>query len=113
MAQPVTKKQVMRLVGKHIVALKKDGTKVSGKLLRISGNRLVLQCATGKKVQTKAIIPLVLFDLLAIGTAPYAYGGGYGGVPYGGGGGAYGYGGVYSYGNYGYGGTPYSPFGFF
>ncbi|KAA1187412.1 hypothetical protein [Paenibacillus sp. B2(2019)] len=113
MTKPVTKKQVMRLIGKQIIAVKKDGTQVTGKLLRVSGNRLILQRVSGKKVQTKAIIPLVLFDLLAIGTAPYAYGGGYGGgyggaTPYGGG---YGYG--TPYGGYGYGGTPYSPFGFF
>lgn len=86
MTKPVTKKQVMRLVGKQIIAVKKDGTQVTGKLLRVSGNRLILQRVSGKKVQTKAIIPLVLFDLLAIGTAPYAFGGGYGGgAPYGGG----------------------------
>ncbi|CQR53867.1 hypothetical protein [Paenibacillus riograndensis] len=110
MAQPVTKKQVMKLVGKNIVAVKKDGTKVSGKLLRVSGNRLVLQRVSGKKVQTKALIPLVLFDLLAVGTAPYAYGGyGYPGVPYGG----YGPGPVPGpYGGYGPGyGVP--PIGFF
>jgi hypothetical protein len=109
MTKPVTKKQVMRLVGKQIIAVKKDGTQVTGKLLRVSGNRLILQRVSGKKVQTKAIIPLVLFDLLAIGTAPYAFGGGYGGgAPYGGG---PGYGNPY--GGYGYGGTPYPPFGFF
>lgn len=102
MTKPVTKKQVMGLIGKRIIAVKKDGTQVTGKLLRVSGNRLILQRVSGKKVQTKAIIPLVLFDLLAIGTAPYAYGG----VPYGGGYGA-------PYGGYGYGGTPYPPFGFF
>ncbi|WP_238655058.1 hypothetical protein [Paenibacillus piscarius] len=101
MVQPVTKKQVTKLIGKHIVAVKKDGSKVTGKLVRIAGNRLILQRISGKKVQTKALIPLVLFDLLAIGTAPYAYGGGYGygGVPYGGG---YGYGyGPGPYGGYG------------
>jgi len=113
MIQPVSKKQVMRLVGKNIVAVKKDGTKISGKLLRISGNRLIVQRTSGKKVQTKALIPLVLFDLLAVGTAPYAYGGyGYGGAPYGGG---YGYG--PGYGGYGPGyggvGTPYPYGGFF
>jgi len=112
MTHAVTKKQVMKLIGKNIVALKKDGTKVSGKLLRISGNRLILQRVSGKKVQTKALIPLVLFDLLAVGTAPYAYSGyGYGGAtPYGH---TYGYGGGgYGYGyNTGYGGRP--PFGFF
>jgi len=63
MTKPVTKKQVMRLVGKQIIAVKKDGTQVTGKLLRVSGNRLILQRVSGKKVQTKAIIPLVLFDL--------------------------------------------------
>ncbi|MRN51929.1 hypothetical protein [Paenibacillus monticola] len=113
MTQAVTKKQVMKLVGKNIVAVKKDGTKVTGKLLRISGNRLILQRINGKRVQTKAIIPLVLFDLLAIGTAPYAYGGGYG-APYGGGYGyGYGGGGVPYGGGYGYGGAPYPPYGFF
>lgn len=114
MTQAVTKKQVMKLVGKNIVAIKKDGTKVTGKLLRISGNRLILQRTSGKRVQTKAIIPLVLFDLLAVGTAPYAYGGGYGGgVPYGGGYGYGGGGGVPYGGGYGYGGAPYPPYGFF
>ncbi|MEK8211919.1 hypothetical protein [Paenibacillus sp. FSL L8-0463] len=114
MAQPVTKKQVMKLVGRNIVAVKKDGSKVTGKLLRISGNRLILQRVSGKKVQTKALIPLVLFDLLAVGTAPYAggYGPGYGGYPYGGNGG-YGYN---KYGGYApgpYGGAPVPPIGFF
>ncbi|WNS40921.1 hypothetical protein [Paenibacillus sp. MMS20-IR301] len=114
MAQPVTKKQVMKLIGKNIVAVKKDGSKVTGKLLRVSGNRLVLQRISGKKVQTKALIPLVLFDLLAVGTAPYAYGGGgygYGGVPYGG----YGPGPVPGpYGGYGPGpGYGVPPIGFF
>lgn len=123
MAQPVTKKQVMKLVGKHIVAVKKDGSRVTGKLVRVSGDRLVLQRVSGKKVQTKALIPLVLFDLLAVGTAPYAgYGGGYGygGGPYGGYGPKPGYG-AYGpkpgYGGYGpgpgYGGGPYPPIGFF
>lgn len=112
MAQPITKKMVMKLVGKHIVAVKKDGSKVTGKLVRVSGNRLILQRVSGKKVQTNALIPLVLFDLLAVGTAPYAgYGGGYGygGVPYG-------YGPGPGYGGYGpgyYGGKPYPPIGFF
>lgn len=71
----VTRTQAKQLVGKQIVAMKKDGSRVTGKLLRISGNKLILQRNKGKKVHTKAIIPLVLFDLLAIGTAPYVYGG--------------------------------------
>ncbi|MEK5235400.1 hypothetical protein NST99_06845 [Paenibacillus sp. FSL L8-0470] len=116
MAQPVTKKQVMKLVGRNIVAVKKDGSKVTGKLLRISGNRLILQRVSGKKVQTKALIPLVLFDLLAVGTAPYAggYGPGYGGYPYGGN--PYGGYGYNKYGGYApgpYGGAPVPPIGFF
>jgi len=80
MKHSVTKSQARRWIGKNITATKKDGTLVSGKLLRISGNRLIMQRNGGKKVQIKAIIPLVLFDLLAIGTAPYVTGGlGYGG----------------------------------
>lgn len=80
MHKPVSKAKVKSYVGKQIVAYKKDGTMVTGKLVRVSGNRLFVAPETkGKKVRTKAIIPLVLFDLLAIGTAPYAYGGGYGG----------------------------------
>ncbi|MBG9794293.1 ribosomal protein L35AE/L33A [Paenibacillus dendritiformis] len=82
----VTKAQASKLVGKRIYALHKNGSVVSGKLIRISGNRLVLEQAKGKKVKTKAIIPLVLFDLLAIGTSPFAFGGfpfGFGGVPFG------------------------------
>ncbi|OAB46081.1 hypothetical protein [Paenibacillus glacialis] len=112
MKHSVTKSQARRWIGKNITATKKDGTLITGKLLRISGNRLIMQRNTGKKVQVKAIIPLVLFDLLAIGTAPYVTGGfGYGGfggpkaVPN-----AYGN----PYGNYGspYGGG-YPPYGGF
>ncbi|MCJ8013304.1 hypothetical protein MUG84_16355 [Paenibacillus sp. KQZ6P-2] len=80
MQQSVTRKQAQKLIGQHIVAVKKDGSLVTGKLVRISGNRLILQRTKGKNVQTKAIIPLVLFDLLAIGTAPFAggFGSGFG-----------------------------------
>ena len=106
MQQSVTRKQAQKLLGQHIVAVKKDGNFITGKLVRISGNRLILQRSKGKTVQTKAIIPLVLFDLLAIGTAPFA--GGF----YGGGGFGYGPGpgpGPVPYGGapgYGYGGFP-------
>jgi hypothetical protein len=84
-----------KLIGKQVYCLKKDGTVASGKLVKVSGSRLLLAQPKGKKVRTSAVIPLVLFDLLAIGTAPYAYGG-YGGF-YGG------YGG-YGLGGYGYNG---------
>ncbi|MWV44214.1 hypothetical protein GRF59_11280 [Paenibacillus sp. HJL G12] len=113
MQQSVTRKQAQKLIGQHIVAVKKDGNLVTGKLVRISGNRLILQRSKGKKVQTKAIIPLVLFDLLAIGTAPFAggfYGGGFG---YGPGPGPGPYGGVPGYGPGGYPGGYPGGFGFF
>ncbi|MBP1157425.1 MULTISPECIES: 50S ribosomal protein L33 [unclassified Paenibacillus] len=95
MHKAVRKQDAAKLIGKPIYAVKKDGTVVHGKLVRISGGKLLVAPRKGKQVRTSAIIPLVLFDLLAIGTAPYAYGGGYGG--------GYGYGG---YGGYG-GGYPY------
>ncbi|ULL19003.1 50S ribosomal protein L33 [Paenibacillus sp. H1-7] len=89
MQKSVLKKDVQKLIGKTIYAMKKDGTQVSGKLVRVSGNQLVLAPQKGKQVKTSAIVPLVLFDLLAIGTSPFAFGGyGYGGgfgYPYGGG----------------------------
>lgn len=53
MAHPVTKQQVIKLIGKHIVAVKKDGSKVTGKLIRISGNRLILQRISGKKYKPR------------------------------------------------------------
>ena len=66
---------VRKLVGKHVYALDKSGRVVSGKLVRISGRSLYIRPAEAKgRARTKAIIPLVLFDLLAIGTAPLAYG---------------------------------------
>nr|WP_312880440.1 hypothetical protein [Paenibacillus phytorum] len=80
MKSQIRKEDVRKMVGKQIVALKKDGTSVSGKLVRISGNTLIVAPQKGKKVQVKAIIPLVLFDLLAIGTEPFGFGGfGFGG----------------------------------
>ncbi|WP_458462924.1 hypothetical protein [Paenibacillus sp.] len=78
MKQQVTRTEAMKLIGKNIVAIKKDGTRVTGKLLKVSGNKLVLKRLGSKKVRTKAILPLVLFDLLAIATLPYAYGPGSG-----------------------------------
>jgi hypothetical protein len=70
----IQKDEVKKLIGRRIYAVKKDGTLVSGKLIRVSGQKLVLQPDGGKNVRTSAVIPLVLFDLLAIGTSPFAYG---------------------------------------
>ena len=77
----VKKEQVRKLVGQTVYALKKDGTVVSGKLVGIRGARVLIEQPKGK-ARVKAILPLVLFDLLAIGTGPYAYGGFYGPGPY-------------------------------
>ncbi|MBH5317380.1 hypothetical protein I6N90_06075 [Paenibacillus sp. GSMTC-2017] len=78
----VTRAQAKKLVGKSIFAMRKDGTVVKGKLLRIQGNKLIMapiRGAKGKKVHTKwFLIPLLLFDLLAIGTLGF-WGGGFGG----------------------------------
>jgi hypothetical protein len=93
MSLAVPKEEAQKLIGQHIYAVKKDGSVVTGKLIRIKGTELIFASEKGK-VQTKAIIPLVLFDLLAIGTT--GFDGGYGG---------YGYG----YGYPGYGGAAYNP----
>lgn len=71
----VTRAQAQKLVGHNIYAVRKDGSVVSGKLVRISGNRLILEAPKGKSVRTSFFFPLVLFDLLAIGTAPFGFGG--------------------------------------
>ncbi|GIQ67635.1 50S ribosomal protein L33 [Xylanibacillus composti] len=89
----ITASQARQLVGKKVYALKKDGTIVSGRLASVKGSKLYLQTPKGK-ASTKAILPLALFDLLAIGTAPYAYGG-FGGYP-----------------GFGLGGFGYGPYGF-
>ncbi|MFB5673943.1 hypothetical protein ACE3NQ_10840 [Paenibacillus terreus] len=95
MSKAARKNDVRKLVGKQVYALRKDGTVVQGKLVRISGNKIYV-ANKDKKVKTSAIAPLVLFDLLAIGTAPYAFGG-YGPYGYGGGYAPYGYGGYPGY----------------
>lgn len=112
----VSKQQVRKLVGKSIYAVRPDGSVVTGKLVRVHQNKLIvapLKQDKGKVVQTKAILPLVLFDLLAIGTLPFlggGFGGGFGGG-YGGGGCCNNNfnqcgcgGGGYGYGNQGYNG---------
>ncbi|EXX90768.1 hypothetical protein BG53_11325 [Paenibacillus darwinianus] len=97
--QGVTMGQVRKLVGKQVYAVHKDGAVISGKLIRTRSGKLFVKPGGKGKAQTKAILPLVLFDLLAIGAAPYGYGygGGYGGGYYG----PYG-GGVYPYGGGGF-----------
>jgi hypothetical protein len=78
--------KVRKLVGKQVVASHRHAGIISGKLVKVSGTHMYVQTShrNGKKVKTSAILPLALFDLLAIGTAPYAFGGFYGGYPYGG-----------------------------
>lgn len=78
MSVAVSKEEAAKWIGHKIDVVKKDGSVVSGKLVRIKGSRLIFAAEKGKTVQTKAIVPLVLFDLLAIGTA-----GAYGGYGYG------------------------------
>jgi hypothetical protein len=75
-----THAHAQELVGKQIYAVRKDGSVVSGKLVSISGNQLVMEQPKDKKVHTKAIFPLLLFDVLAIGAFDGGFGyGGYGG----------------------------------
>ncbi|PRX71702.1 hypothetical protein B0G52_108197 [Cohnella sp. SGD-V74] len=82
----ITRSQARKLLGKHVYAVRKDGSVASGKLVRISGDKLILEQPRGKKARTNAILPLVLFDLLALGTvAGGGWGGGWGGGGWGGG----------------------------
>jgi len=87
------RKQIRRLAGKRIYAVTKHGV-AAGKLLRVLGQTAWLRPDSigGKKVKTQALLPLALYDLLAVGTAPYGGfygpyygpyypGGGYGGYP--------------------------------
>ncbi|MEF3302263.1 hypothetical protein [Paenibacillus sp. GYB003] len=87
MQSTVKRQEVQKLIGKRIYAVRKNGSIVTGTLRGMRGNELIVEQEKGKAVKTKAFIPLVLFDLLAIG----AYGG-YGGF------GGYGY----PYGGFGY-----------
>ncbi|RAP77114.1 hypothetical protein [Paenibacillus montanisoli] len=92
--QRVTKEQVQKMVGKTVYAVRKDGSVVTGKLVRAHHNQLqIMPLSNGKDAQTRAIIPLVLFDLLAIGL--FAGGFGFGGFGHGGfGHGGFGCGGI-------------------
>ncbi len=96
-----TQDNLRKLAGKQVYLLRKDGTCLSGKLIRTGKNQYVLR-RKGKAAHTKAFIPLVLFDLLAVGTEPFTYP-----YPY-----PYPYPGYGSYG--GYGGYPgYGPWGYY
>ncbi|UHA72262.1 hypothetical protein [Paenibacillus sp. 481] len=105
MRSVVTSAQAESLLGRDIYALKKDGAVVTGKLVRVTGNQLVIEDKSDKPVKTRALLALALFDLLAIGTLGFwgggCCGGGWGGYPPPG----------YGYGPYppGYGGYPPPP----
>lgn len=75
----VNKKSLRKLTGRTIYVINKEKIRITGKLVRVSGKKLYLQPTSigNKKVKTSAILPLVLFDLLAVGTSPYALGYGY------------------------------------
>lgn len=76
----VSKKEISKYYGKKIYAVKKDGSIVTGTLTQIQGDRVVLtqlKQEKGKAVKTKFLLPLLLFDLLAIGL--FAGFGGFGG----------------------------------
>lgn len=66
----VSRSRAHQLIGQEIYALKRDGTVVRGRLVRVSGDELILEPTDGK-AHTKLFLPLVLFDLLAIGTLPF------------------------------------------
>ncbi|TJY40968.1 hypothetical protein E5161_14730 [Cohnella pontilimi] len=74
----VSRAEVEKMVGQNIIALRKDGTVVQGKLVRVNGEELEIKPLDGSKAQTKAILPLALFDILAISTLPFAGFGGFG-----------------------------------
>jgi hypothetical protein len=74
----VTRAKVRGMIGQEIYAVRKDGSVVSGKLIGIRGDQLIMEEPKGK-AHTQAFIPLVLFDLLAIGTSPFGFGFGFDG----------------------------------
>lgn len=90
----VTRMQAKQFIGHEIYALRKDGAVVHGKLKGLKGDRLMIAPASGQ-AHTQAILPLALFDILAIGTLPYAGFGGFGGYGGYGGFGGFGYPGFY------------------
>jgi len=75
MQQQVNEQTLKALIGKDIYAVKNDGSVVYGRLVRLHGNMLYLETSGADKARFGPIIPLVLFNLLAIGTLG-AWGGG-------------------------------------
>lgn len=73
----VSRSQAKELIGKEIYAVRRDGSVVKGRLINVKNYELVLEPLDGK-ARTQAILPLALFDLLAIGTLPFAGGFGFG-----------------------------------
>ncbi|MGI2294761.1 hypothetical protein [Paenibacillus sp. GXUN7292] len=71
----VSKKQVRKLIGKSIYAVRQDGSVVRGKLIRIQGNTMYvapIKKSRGKTVQTKFIFALALFSIVAIGALAFS-----------------------------------------
>ncbi len=81
----INKKTIRKLTGRTVYVINNKNVRLTGKLIKVSGQKLYLQPTSigDKKVKTSAILPLVLFDLLAVGTLPYTAGyGGYAGYGY-------------------------------
>lgn len=75
----ITRAQAGQFIGREIYVLKRNGSAVHGKLTGLQGDKLMMAPIRGK-AQIRAFLPLALFDVLAIGTAPFAgFGGGFGG----------------------------------
>ena len=77
----VTRKQVRKLIGKSIYAVRQDGSVVRGKLVQVQGDTMYLaliQKKRGKPVQTKFIFALALFSIVAIGALAFCGCGGFG-----------------------------------
>lgn len=86
----ISMEQLEAMRGKHVYAMTRQGQHVEGILEKIEGGMIYLrkpesQNDQNKKAGTSAFfgggfgfnpfIPLVLFDLLAIGTSPFGFGG--------------------------------------
>lgn len=87
----VSKRQIRKLIGKSIYAVRQDGSVIRGKLIRVQGNTMYMapiKKTRGKTVQTKFIFALALFSIVAIGALAFSGCGcgGFGGCGCGGGG---------------------------